>query len=386
MARPRTALGTAGRITTTSQIQAADGRWIATPNGARPTRWRARTKHRDADGVLRDVERFASTKGRAETKLRNALRDRHTPVAGDLLRADMALVDAGSVWLEQMKRPDSGLSANSQTQYEGAYKRWVESSSIKGLTLREANRVPVLEGFLQGVADEHGTGAAKTARSVVSGILRLGVRYGVLEHNAMRDVRPAKARITRETQRDTTRALTRAQRDHLLSVVDEHERAKALDINDLVWFLGGTGARISEALAVRWDDVDLGAGTVLIRGTKSASSVRLLVLPEWLKVRLTDRSKVQPTEGLVFPSPGTSDLDKVRDRRNVSRVLRDVLDEAGFPWATAHTLRRTVATLIGEAGLPLVAAADQLGHANPAMTARVYLGRQAGNQAAAAVL
>jgi hypothetical protein len=34
-----------------------------------------------------------------------------------------------------------------------------------------------------------------------------------------------------------------------------------------------------------------------------------------------------------------------------------------------------VATLANEAGAPLVDIADQLGHADPAMTARVYLGR-----------
>lgn len=40
-----------------------------------------------------------------------------------------------------------------------------------------------------------------------------------------------------------------------------------------------------------------------------------------------------------------------------------------------HTFRRTVATLLHEAGVPLVHIADQLGHADPTMTASVYLGR-----------
>lgn len=40
-----------------------------------------------------------------------------------------------------------------------------------------------------------------------------------------------------------------------------------------------------------------------------------------------------------------------------------------------HTFRRTVASLLHEAGVPIVRIADQLGHADPAMTSRVYLGR-----------
>jgi integrase len=46
-----------------------------------------------------------------------------------------------------------------------------------------------------------------------------------------------------------------------------------------------------------------------------------------------------------------------------------------MPWATPHTFRRTVATLASEGGVPIAQIADQLGHADPAMTASVYLGR-----------
>ena len=70
----------------------------------------------------------------------------------------------------------------------------------------------------------------------------------------------------------------------------------------------------------------------------------------------------------------------------VARLFRQMLDDAGFPWATPHTFRRTVATLLDEAGLPIALAANQLGHADPAMTARVYLGRKASTAAAGAVL
>jgi integrase len=74
-----------------------------------------------------------------------------------------------------------------------------------------------------------------------------------------------------------------------------------------------------------------------------------------------------PLSGFVFASTRTAGR---RDRRNTARHLRDVFDRAGFPWATPHSLRRTVATLMDEAGLPLALTADQLGHSNPAMTAR----------------
>jgi integrase len=386
MARPRTALGTAGNIRVVAQVQTDQGRWVIAPSGVKPQRWRARTRFRDSDGTLREVERFAPTKSRAEAKLKAELAERAAPAKGDLLRADMALVEAGEAWLSQVERPDSNLSDNTRRQYGDAFNRYVRGSRITGLTLREANRVSVLEKYLQGVADEHGTGAAKTARSVVSNIIGLAVRYKVLDHNAMRDVRPAKAVVVRPTQRDTTKALTRDERQRVLDVAADHPAAIATDVADLVWFMAGTGVRISEALGQRWADVDLETGTVFVRGTKSHASQRLLSLPAWLAERLAQRAQSVSTSGLLFPSPGTDDSGKVRDRRNVARVIRQVLDEAGFPWATPHTFRRTVATLLDEAGLPIALAANQLGHSDPSMTARVYLGRKGSTAAAAAVL
>ena len=356
--------------------------------GTKPGRWRARCKYRDSDGVLRDVERFAPTKGKAITSLKAALSERQTPTNGhDGFRADMTLEAAGDYWIEQTARPDSGLSETTRNVYSRNYALHVKGSSIAGLTLREANSVGTLERWLQGVADGSGTATAKTARTVVSSILGLAVRYGVLPHNAMRDVRPAKASAARTTVRDTSRAFTRAERDQVLVVADEHDGAEHADVADLVWFLAGTGVRIGEALTIRWRDLDLDAGSVHVRGTKTAGSTRDLSLPVWLVERLQDRAHRVGTTGLVFRSPGNStDPHKPRDKRNVLRVVRSVLDDAGHPWATPHTFRRTVASLMDEAGLPIALAADQLGHADAAMTARVYLGRKGDLSRAAGVL
>lgn len=385
MARARTQLGTAGAVSLTGQVREG-GRWVTAPEDMKPERWRARTKYRDDDGVLREVAKFAPTKARAQAQLKAAIAERSTPTRGSgALRADMSLTDAGEVWLEQVERPDSGLAASTQAQYRDAYRRLVVGGSVAGLTLREVNRVPVLRRYLQGVADAHGTGSAKTARSVLSGILGMAVGDGVLDANAMREVRPVKGH-RKDTDRNTERALTREERDHLVKVADEHERAQHLDVSDLVAYMAGVGCRISEALGQRWDDLDLTDGVVRIRGTKTTGSDRVLTLAPWLVARLAERAERIGTSGLVFPSPGIADTSTPRDRRNVARVFREVLDAAGFPWATPHTLRRTVATLIDQAGLSVAEAADYLGHADASMTARVYLGRKSTTARAAGVL
>ena len=117
-------------------------------------------------------------------------------------------------------------------------------------------------------------------------MIALAVRYRALPYNAMREVRPAKASAAKTSQRDSTRALSRAERQHVLEVADKHQSAIAADVTDIVYFLAGTGVRISEALGQLWEDVDLEAGTVRVRGTKTVHSQRLLSLPAWLLFRL----------------------------------------------------------------------------------------------------
>lgn len=403
MARPRMATGSWGTIATVPQVQQGTT-WVTAPVGVKPERWRARTRVRDLDGKRRDVERFGPTKGRAEAALKAALTERSTPRDTATLRADMSFADAGAVWLRQITRAESRLAASTVAQYQAAWTRHVEGSNLANLTLREANRVPAVRTFLEGVADAHGSGSAKTARSVVSLVLGMAVHDGLFDVNAARQVRTPKASgaapgTTKATKRaaalmeagmdaadlarDTTRALTADERERLLTLAATDEDARHADVGDLARYMAGTGVRISEALGQAWADVDLTAGTVYVRGTKTDASRRTLTLPPWLAEMLRNRREAMPGAVLVFPSPGTGGP---RDRRNAARALRKLLDAAGLPWATPHSLRRTVASLIDEAGLPIALAANQLGHADPAMTARVYLGRKGDTSRAAAVL
>jgi|BarGraNGADG00212_1021973.scaffolds.fasta_scaffold181915_2 integrase len=46
------------------------------------------------------------------------------------------------------------------------------------------------------------------------------------------------------------------------------------------------------------------------------------------------------------------------------------------PAMTSHSLRRTTATMLDEAGLSAPVIAAQLGHARPSMTQDVYMGRK----------
>jgi integrase len=74
--------------------------------------------------------------------------------------------------------------------------------------------------------------------------------------------------------------------------------------------------------------------------------------------------------------------------RDPSSVQRDFRDARGneFEWVISHTMRKTAATMLDDAGLTARQIADQLGHSQVSITQNVYIGRKTVDGRAAKVL
>jgi len=199
---------------------------------------------------------------------------------------------------------------------------------------------------------------------VLSGMAGLAIRHDALEHNPLRDA----GRLSPGKPKRVPRALSVAEIRELRAWLNDDEKARGRDLPDLVDMLLATGLRVGEALAVTWDAVNLPSGTVEVRGTvirvkgqglmiksapKTRAGFRTLVLPSWAMEMLKLRPYGRPDQTVFCSGPGG-----LRDRDNVISYLRAALNAAGFEWATSHTFRRTVATLMDQSGLSARAAAD----------------------------
>lgn len=405
MARPRMQVGTWGHVALTPfRWDEEAGKWVALPEGSRSRgrraeRWRARSRIRDLDGKLRDVERWADNKSAAEQALLTALRDRVTPTDPTVgeLRPETTVNTTAQAWLREVDERD--LAHGTRTLYRYAVDNYVVPL-LGELALNEV-RPPNVDRLLRTIRDEHGHGSAKTTRAVLSGILGLAVRHGAIPTNPVRQAAKLSSKSSGKHGRRTAqpRALTSKERETLLSKLGSDDTAQTYDVADLIEFMLRTGCRIGEAIAVRWPYVDLDAGTVEINATmirvpgeglqvqprpKTAAGWRVLALPpdavSMLKRRRLDARSTP--DSVVFPSPA----GKLRDPSNTADDLRRVLDPLGFEWVTSHTFRKTVATALDEAGLSARQIADQLGHARPSLTQDVYMGRKVATRAAAELL
>jgi len=311
---------------------------------------------------------------------------------------DTPVAVLAEAWFAELAARDRSSSTISQYRYR------LDRQILPALGHLPTSKLTVarVDRHLQAVAAVHGPALARMVRSVLSGMCGLAARHDALARNPVRDTGPIPI-----TRRGRPTVLTADEAVRLVATLDADPIARRRDLPDLIRILLATGMRIGEGAALAWDTVDLDAGTVTVRGTvvrvrgrglvitsqpKTFAGFRTLLLPPWaiamLRYRLAHRaSGGAAAAGLgrrpVFPAPVSGGL---RDPSNTAAHLHVALEAAGRGELSSHVCRRTVATLMHEAGLPSDAIADQLGHRHSTITRSSYVVTSAVHSGAAEVL
>jgi integrase len=200
-----------------------------------------------------------------------------------------------------------------------------------------------------------------TVRRIVTTLriaLNRAVRRGELPVNVAAMVDLPKVSL------EPVRPMREAEADRILDAVAGHW------LDPIVRLLLGSALRLGEAVALNQGDVFLDDGFVRLR--KSKTTIRAVpVSPD----------AVDALRGALVAAPRVGDAEPVffgqrkRDRLtpgSVSHALPALLVTAGLPRITPHGLRHGAATLMLAKGVHMRTIAEQLGHANPSLTAKVY--------------
>ena len=227
----------------------------------------------------------------------------------------------------------------------------------------------------------------KNALSLLRSAMNHAVREEVIPRNPALGVGKLVARIARSSGLETKQveAWSREEVEALLALAGQHEKR----FEPMLRFLFSTGARRSEALAIKWEDVDFSRGRIHIRrsatkgevGTPKNGKARTIVmspsLAESLFDLLGDRRRSQLDRGWpevpewVF----CSEVGRMLDERNVQRSwhrLRRLAQKHGVRPLGLHSARHTFASLALDSGKSIRFVADQLGHGSPAFTLETY--------------
>jgi integrase len=251
-------------------------------------------------------------------------------------------------------------------------RRWLDRLAAKRIKTRD------------GKTKQYASKSRNGLLGIVSGMLGYGVRIGAVPRNVARDLdrddRPGSGRSTEP------RYLTVEQIVSLLAEMTHTFRPIAMTC-------AYAGLRLSEALGLRWGDLDLKAGTITVTAQLSrdgervppktpASLATVPMLPALAaelrahrgRVAGQSLARVRPDE-LVF----TTATGKPQSHRNVLRAVHGAGDAAGLnpngiERAGVHDLRHSFVALTLAAGMTLPEAAALARHANPRVTATVYAG------------
>ena len=347
--------------------------------------WLARCRYRDSDGVTRIVQRvgradeFDKYGKLAEDALIEALAERRPPSGPDAIGLDTLVVVLIDQHVTRLAEDGRSVRTLDTCRYDATKL----AKFIAGVRVGEA--IPArIDAALRSMRNAHGPTMARRARTLLRGALQLAVLNNVLATNPVRDVQSIRSKAAPKG----ASALTAEQVRDLLTKVRASEECQRRDLVDPITLLLATGLRRSELLALRWSDFDADAGTIAIAGkvvrqrgigltrideTKTAAGRRTIPLPSFAVTVLNDRRQrpyVGQQETIFASSSGT-----LRDPENFNTAWRMVRDGLGMPNVTSHSFRKTVATLIDDAGLSARIGADHLGHAKVSMTQDRYMSR-----------
>ncbi len=367
---------------------------MARIDGDGKRRWQVRVAVRDAEGKRRNQTIGTyPTKREAEKAEREALsaRDRGAVIGPDRLTV-AELVDG---WLTLKA---AAISKNSARDYEGAARLHIKPAvgSIRVQRLSGETLQTAYTGWR-----DVGLSPAmiRKCHVVVSQSLDLAVRRGIVPRNVAGDIilpRLEKPKSNVWTAGQLRAFLDAAQARPVLHRGGDSGARRPDDMIALWFLLGLEGVRRGEGLGLRWADVDFAKGTahlvqtvapdksnrgaaVILDRTKTAASSRTVRLTsETLAVLAAhrDRQRFQRQQA----GSAWRDLDLITttagggavNPSNVSRSFERLVEQAGLPRITPHGLRHSCASLLMQAGVPVKAISERLGHSSVNITLNVY--------------
>ena len=243
-----------------------------------------------------------------------------------------------------------------QRDFNASWERKILSHLGPHTKLKQLSHADI-QAFLDRVTIESGPIYSNRCHSHLRVVLGRAEADGLIPKN------PAGKGIIRNPEEARERYLTNAEMKRLSEAL-RARRGKASF--DAIALLILTGARKSEVLGMRWQEVDLGNGNWDIPSAKTKQKRRLRVhlssgSIDILKLR---RSQIPKAE-FVFPSGGRSGhLTEVR------KTFRALLEECGIEDCRLHDLRHSFASLLVSKGASLEVIGALLGHTQAHTTKR----------------
>lgn len=276
-------------------------------------------------------------------------------------------------WLTQLD-VERGVSAHTLSAYSRDSRRYLDHLAEQGVAepqqVTEAHVAGFLAALRSGDEDHPPLAASSAARSLVAirGLHKFLALEGETTHDPAGDVAPPTppSRLPKAIGIDE---VTR-----LLDASGVGDGALPLRDRALLEVLYGTGARISEAVGLDIDDVDLDSGAARLLGKGSKERIVPLgsyaceAVQAWLVRGRPDLS----AKGRAGPAFFLNQRGARLSRQSAWAVITAAAERAGLSGhVSPHTLRHSFATHLLEGGADVRVVQELLGHAS-VTTTQIY--------------
>jgi integrase/recombinase XerD len=264
---------------------------------------------------------------------------------------------------------ERGLAANTLLSYRRDLRRYATvlppDQPLAAVT--EADVARFVAVLREGVEGHPPVKASSAARALVAvrGLHRFALREGLVPVDVSREVRPP------ALPRSLPKAISVDEVASLINAAGFDQTPLALRDQALVELLYGTGARISEAVGLDLDDLDVEAGSARLYG--KGSKERVVPFGSFARDAVS-AYLVRARPGLAAAGRGTPALFLNARGGRLSRqsawtVLREAAKKAGLRAAISpHTLRHSFATHLLDGGADVRVVQELLGHASVTTT------------------
>lgn len=276
-------------------------------------------------------------------------------------------------WLNHLD-VERGVAANTLTSYRrdlARYTAYLASQGVHDPTrIAEAHVSDFLATLREGSADHPPLAASSAARTLVA--VRGFHRFLALEGDVATD--PAGAVSPPRPPTRLPKAISVEDVEKLLQAASVGDTPASLRDRALLEVLYGAGARISEAVGLDVDDLDLREGVVRLFG--KGSKERIVPLGSYaadaLGAYLVRGRPVFAVKGKGTPAVFLNQRGGRLSRQSAWTVLRAAADRAGLGGhLSPHTLRHSFATHLLDGGADVRVVQELLGHAS-VTTTQIY--------------
>ena len=295
-------------------------------------------------------------------------------------------------WMETVKRPS--LKAASFDRLERTYLTQIKDSRVGRCQLGNITSMDV-QGLINEKSRTLSYSSLKKIYELLNGCFEYAVICREMDFNPVRAVQmPKKENLNKKEKQMgvfSKEELTRIENVAAITYQSGEVRYRH------TWFfllLANTGLRAGEAIALRWDNIDLDKGfihvkqnasvvkcrdgkenkyQVVITTVKTKTGNRIVPCNEKALQALRALQDYQKSHHIHSDYVDCNDKGELLSQQTLPKILKAILKAADVPYRSVHSFRHTFATNLIQAGVDVKGVSQLLGHSSVKITYDTYV-------------